>query len=468
VPQRGAPPRSTVTLIGLDLGTTRLKGAAYRPDGMLAAATSRPLSTSSPAPGWVEQDPEAWWRGVKDVLAELGPADALAICGQINTHIFLDAEGQALRPAISWADVRAADAGRAMSPPQGASSVEARYRWLVAHEPDLASRVRWILLPKDFINFRLTGVMATDPASAPGLASGGAYRPSILPEVRRLLPPLAEETTLLGTTEAARVAVGTQDGVAAIYGCGELDAGTAFDVSGTSETVGILSRERNVSPGIRGVIPMPRHYLHAGPTQAGGRSIAWALGACAPNLTLEGFFDAARSSPPGANRLVFLPYLLGERAPLWDPQARGVFFGLSLAHRQADVCRAVLEGVAFAIRHLLETIEGGLPERATRMFVSGGGAKSPLWNEIKAAATGRTVCCPANVETGTLGAAMIAAAAGGTHPTLAAAVAGMRPAFARVEPGGDRGGYDALYGVYRELYPALRECFARLAAIPAP
>jgi len=457
-----------MTLIGLDLGTTRLKGAAYRPDGTLAAATSRPLSTSSPAPGRVEQDPEAWWRGVQDVLAELGPADALAVCGQINTHVFLDADGKALRPAISWADVRAADAGRAISPPQGASSVEARYLWLVANEPDLASRVRWILLPKDWINFRLTGVMATDPASAPGLVAGGAYRPSILPDVRRLLPPIAEETALLGTAGSVRVAVGTQDGVAAICGCGDLDAGTAFDVSGTSEVVGILSSQRHAGAGVRGVIPMPRHYLHAGPTQAGGGSITWALRACAPTLTLDGFLDAARTSPPGANRLLFLPYLLGERAPLWDPQARGVFFGLSLAHRQADLCRAVLEGVAFAIRHLLETIEGGLPERATRMFVSGGGAKSPLWNEIKAAAAGRTVCCPANVETGTLGAAMIAAAASGAHPTLAAAVAGMRPAFARVEPDLDRARYDALYAVYRELYPSLRECFARLAAIPAP
>lgn len=453
-------------VVGLDLGTARLKGAAYRPDGTLLAAASRPLTMSRPSPGRVEQDPEEWWRAVQDVLADLGPADALAICAQINTHVFLDSAGRPLRRAISWADGRAAEIGRAASPPLGAGSAEARYRWLQANEPELASRVRWIALPKDYINFRLTGTIATDPAAAPDLMAEGAYRPSIPPDLRALLPPIMRETALVGRAGSTPVACGTMDGVAAIYGCGDLSAGTAFDVSGTSETVGILSRERSRPPGIRAIIPMPAHYLHGGPTQAGGGSVAWALRACAPNLTWDTFFEAAEGAQPGANRLIFLPYLLGERAPLWDPDARGGFFGLSLAHTQADLCRAVLEGVAFAIRHLLETIESGLPERAAQIFVCGGGARPALWNRIKADVTGRTVCRPDNVETGTLGAAMIAAVAAGAYAELDAAIRGMRPPFARLEPGAERARYDALYGVYRTLYPALRESFARLAAIP--
>lgn len=453
-------------LIGLDLGTARLKGAAYRPNGTLLRVTSRPLATSRPAPGWVEQDPEEWWRAVEEVLAELGGADTLAICGQINTHVFLDEDGRPLRPAISWADVRAAEIGGAASPPLGASLVEARYRWLRAHEPALALRVRRIMLPKDFLNFRLTGAIATDPSSAPDLVTNGAYRASVLPELRAMLPPIEPETSLVGTTGTTRVAMGAMDSVAAIYGCGNLDAGSAFDVSGTSETVGILSRQQSRPRGIRGVIPMPAHYLHAGPTQAGAGSVAWAVGACAPNLTWEGFFDAAQRTGPGPSGLIFLPYLLGERAPLWDPEARGVFFGLSLAHAQAHLCRAVLEGVAFAIRHLLETIESGVPERASQIFVSGGGATSTLWNQIKADVTGRAICRPDNVETGTLGAAMIAAAAAGVYPTLEAAIMGMRPSFTRIDPGPAHKGYNALYVLYRHLYPALRECFAQLAAIP--
>ena len=454
-------------LVGLDLGTTRLKAAAYRPDGTLLAATSRPLAISRPFAGWVEQEPEGWWQAVRDVLGEIGGADALAICGQINTHVFLDGDGRPLRPAISWADIRSAEIGRAASPPVPASSAEARYRWLRANEPAVASRVRRIVVPKDFLNFRLTGAFATDPSSAPDLVVGTAYRATIAPDLRAMLSPIAPETEVLGTVGGMRVAVGAMDSVAAVYGCGDLDAGTAFDVSGTSETVGILSRQERPSLGIRGVVVMPAHYLHAGPTQAGAGSVEWALAAYAPNLTWDGFFDAARSAGPRFDGPIFLPYLLGERAPLWDPEARGVFFGLSTAHVQAHLCRAALEGVAFAIRHLLETIESGIPERASRIFVSGGGAVSALWNQIKADVTGRVVCRPDNVETGTLGAAMIAAAAAGVYPSLGAAMAGMRPAFARIDPGPDCLGYDAPYAIFRELYPALHECFAHLAATRA-
>ncbi len=446
------------SVIGIDLGTSRIKGASYRLDGSLVRLVERPLTTSRLEEGWVEQDPNEWWSALREILGELGSASALAITGQINGVVLVDAEGSAIRPAIVWADTRAACEAAELG--VDATSPIARYTWLAAHEPKALATTRWWLLPRDFLNLRLTGMAVSDPISALGLTDGLAYRADLPDRLLACLPPLQPATHLLGEWEGTIVSVGCMDTLAAIYASCRIEPGTGIDVAGTSETVGIISAHGERWKGIRRAFPIGNgSYLHAGPTQAGGGSVAWAREALTPDLSVEEFYSRAATAPPGSNGLVFLPYLQGERAPIWDPTVRGCLYGLASTHRRADLCRAVLEGVAYSIRHTLETVESVLPERASRVVVSGGPAASSLWNQIKADVLGRPFERAEAREPGTLGAAMVAAVTARFYGSLAEAQMAMLRQGALSEPTEDasvRARYDALFERYLSLSGMLR------------
>ena len=410
--------------------------------------------------------PRFGWRGaLRSALDDLGvrEAAAIGICGQVNTHVFVDVSGRPVCPAIAWQDTRPAPDGAELG--VDASHPLARMAWLARVRPEAWTATRAILSPKDYLNLRLCGELATDPISPIGLVGpDGAYRADV--DASRL-PPLRAPTDVLGRAgeplPGAVVVCGTMDAWGNLYGSGIVGPGGAMEVSGTSEIVAVLSAESRPTPGVVSFLPVDGLVLHAGPTQAGGDALRWLAGWS--GLGIDGALAAAARAPAGSRGAIFLPYLAGERAPLWDASARGVFFGLTAAHGLEELARAVLEGVAFSARHLLEACEQAAGLHAASLRLSGGASRSDLWSQIKADVHGRPLERLETPHTGLAGAALLAGVGAGLLPSLREAA----PAFARVGRVFDPqpGPLDELYALYRELYPALRPLYERAAATKA-
>ncbi len=491
--------------VGLDIGTTSTKGAVVDATGHLLAVASVPYPVSRPRPGWAEQDPcnyvDAATRCIRELLASPGiDASRIAgLCGsgQAPTHLFLDARGEPVRPAILWQDTRAgaeaADLARevpaatmadliGMSWPVDASNPLARGRWLAAHEPETLARAAHILLPKDFVHYSLTGEMRTDAWSAKGLVHQATMRTidgietlGRLPGA--LVPPAGTPRDVVGrvTKEAARatglragipVTCGWTDAMAAMLGSGALGhPGLAGDVSGTSEVTGvtIAGAPPRLGPLMAARIVDTGRWIIYGPTQASGASLGWVARTIAlPSSHMPG--EAAHAAAvalaegvdPGAGGVTFLPYLEGERAPIWNPRVRGAFTGLSTATEPGHLVRAVLEGVACSIRHILGLAveNGGTPIREVR--VAGGGARIDLWNRIKADVTGLAMRPCETTENGVLGSAILAATGAGDFASLDVASDGMVRFGDPILPDpAHRATYDDLFRRYVALYPAI-------------
>lgn len=494
-----------MALLGIDLGTSACKAALYAADGTLLAAGSAPLEVARPQPGWAEQEPEEMWQAACRAIAAVlraaavqpGEVGAVCACGHSPTLILLDEVGRPVRSAIIWQDTRAAAEAQELAGAAGARWAEllgthfpvsptltpARLLWLLRHEPDVLRRARTALEPKDYLHYRLTGVRASDRWSAKGLVHMASGTPIRfwwewfgLPET--LAPPIVEPHEQIGvvTEEAAAqtglaagtpVACGWTDGLAGMLGTGAfLGEGSGYLISGTSEVAGmVIAGDPRGDPRLLEV-PAPHGRLAIfGPTQCSGAALAWFTERFLGGDTARAL-ELAAGSPPGARGLVFLPYLEGERAPLWDVQARGLFFGISLAHGTGDFVRAILEGVAAAVRHVFETVEETAGVRVGHIRLAGGGARAALWSQIKADMLGRPLLLTSG-EPGTLGAALLAGVAAGVWPDLVAASAIVRPA-GRVEPRPlIQARYERLYELYRALYPRLRELYQALPALAA-
>jgi xylulokinase len=491
-------------LIGLDVGTTSCKAGLFDARGNLLALAAAPYPVQRPAAGYVEQDAEWYWQAACRCISELLASRAadrsrligLGACGQAPTLVLLDGDGRPVRPAMLWQDTRAVAEAESLARDPGTNTLAdwlglrwpidaslplARLMWLRRHEPDVLARARVVLLPKDLVNFRLTGRLALDTWSGRGLVHQGSLAP--IPALRAIggldlaavpaaLPSGAAMGTVSGAAAAATglpdglvVAAGWSDAMAAMLGSGALDrAGLAADVSGTSEVVGLTLSARPETTGpllTAPVVDSGRWQLY-GPTQSSGGSLGWALQALGtPPLDAETALAAAASAPAGAGGLVFLPYLEGERAPLWDPRARGALVGLTSSHGRAHLLRAVLEGVACSVRHILHTAEGLARTRADALHVAGGGARLALWNRIKADVVGRPVRPCATSENGVLGAAMLAALAAGVYPDVTAAGGAMVQLLEALLPDAERQDtYDRLFDRYVALYPRLHDLMA--------
>lgn len=486
---------SAPLLLGVDVGTTAVKAAVFDLDGRALASASLDYPIARPRPGRAEQDAEDWWRALVAVLDRLGEqADvrdvrSVGVCSQVNTHVPVDAEGRALHPAIVWQDQRCAEVAARLDASlsdarrqelwDGPFKVDASFSlsravWLAEHEPDAWARSAWLMLPKDYVNLRLTGQAATDVMSPVGLVGeDGRYRAGVLallPGAADRQPPPRGFAEALGAVTApelpalagATVAVGTMDAWGSIFGSGLVDHGVAMDVAGTSEIVGVASRHSHPNPG---VITFPPHdgiVVHAGPTQAGGDALRW--WADVERVEVTDVLAAAADAPAGAGGLLFHPYLAGERAPLWDSQARASFSGVGAEHDRRHFARAVLEGVAFAARHLLETAEAAAQLRVASVNASGGGNRSDLWCEIKADVLGRRLDRLRVRDTGVLGAALMGAVAAGLFGDLRTAARNTVEAERSFEPGPDAARYEQLYRIYRNVYDASRPAYAALAA----
>ncbi len=492
-------------LLGLDLGTSAVKVGLFDAAGhpLRQARQAYPLYT--PRPGWAEQEPEAWWSATCDALQKaLAEADtdrvvAVGLSGQVPSQVLVAADGTSLGRAIVWSDRRAtAEAAwlaERVTPKQarawtgcafitGVTQPPARLLWLKAHRPDDWARCAAVVQPKDLVALRLTGRVTTDANSAFGLFNPrtGQYAASLLtllgvePEK---MPPVLEPTAVAGhvTPKASSatglrpgtpVVIGTVDAWCDIIGCGGIAPGCAVDVAGTSEVVALVTEQPVDGEGVLGAPLVEGRYWVGGPMQVGGAALAW-LARCfygqeQPDF---GLLEAEASAvAPGAEGLLFLPYLQGERAPVWDPAARGAFAGLTDRHTRAHCARAVYEGVAFAVRDLLERCQAAAGIVPEVLRVSGGGSASAFWNQVKADIVGLPVQRMTVLDAACLGAALLAAVGVGAFGGLDEASGEMVRVGDTFDPVATRvSRYDGLFAAWRRLYPALRPVFSQLGGL---
>lgn len=486
--------------IGLDLGTSAVKVGLFDAAGRLLRLARHEYPLFTPRPGWNEQEPGTWWQAVCAALHEVdaGKIAAVGLSGQAPSPVLVGADNVALGRAILWSDRRAiAQAAwltEHITPQQvrtwtghaliaDVTQPVARLLWLKANRPDDWEQCITVIQPKDFITLQLTGRIATDHHSGYGLYNlrTGRYHADYFLALGLELdkmPPVLKPTDVVGQvtpTAAAQtglcagtpVIVGTIDAWCEIIGCGGLTPGCAIDVSGTSEIVALVTERPAKGEGVSSSILLDGLHWVGGPMQTGGGVLRWLVnGFYGGDVNYEQLETESESVPPGAEELLFLPYLAGERAPLWDNTARGAFVGLTGRHGRAHCTRAVYEGMAFAVRDVLERSQVAAKIEAKTLRVSGGGARSAFWNQIKADITGRPVQQMAVPEAACLGAALLAAVGVGAFAGPVAAAETMVHPATVLQPDPSRVAYyDLLFAAWRQLYLALRPTFLCLDAV---
>ena len=468
-------------VVGVDLGTQSLKAVVCDAELRVLADHQVPIATVHPQPGWAEQDPASWdaalelavARALTAAGADAGDVAAIGLAGQLDGCVAVDAGGAALHPALIWQDKRAHDfvtadparvhaiAGQVADP----SHMAAKIAWLRAHGVRAA---RWHQ-PTSYLVARLTGAHALDPAHASttmlfDLAAGAwsselcaafAIDPRELPDVRAATSIAGElRAPLAGIAAGTPVAVGTGDDFATPLGAGVVAPGRAICAVGTAEVVGALA-DRPILDDAR----EPMLETHAYPSGAyfvenpgwlSGGAVRWATRML--GLGSDAELDAlAASAPPGAGGVTFVPALAGAMTPVWRPHARGTLHGLAASHDRAHVARAVLEGLAFAERDVVDRLAAlGLSDAS--VLVLGGGGKSRVWTQIRADVTRRPHEVSARSDTCAIGAAMLATVAAGLLPDLAAAARTAPPPSATFMPGAS---LDDAYERYRTLHAQL-------------
>lgn len=433
-------------LIGIDVGTTAVKAALFDAEGQVLRRFGERYPTARPRPGHVEQDPALWTDLVKRALASLSDGvdvAAIGLCSQVNTHVFVDGRGNALLPAFTWQDTRCAgdaatlDAKIAFEDkirwwraplPVDASHMLARMAHVARTAPDIWSRTRFVMAPKDYCIFHLTGEAVADPMTNFGILDQDLALIetiiNLVPGAAERLPRIAGFTSPAGRIRAGLpcagvpVVTGAMDAWSGLLGAGVSDDGQGLYLSGTSEILGILSHERAPTPGVIAFAECEGMVLHAGPTQSGGASVDW-LARLIGKSPVE--ISALAANADLRHVPLFLPHLEGERAPLWDAQARGSFSGLTSATGPAELARAVLEGVAYSARLVFDSLKHSACRAAEVIHHAGGGASSDLWCQIRADVLGKTVRRTAMQDAGVLGAALMAGVGAGVFASLSQA-----------------------------------------------
>lgn len=493
-------------LAGLDIGTSSVKGVLVDTAGNIIASASRDYPINVPCPGWTEQDPETWWSATVAVLVELreqtdAAIAAIGLTGQMHGSVFLDADGGVIRPAILWNDQRTSVACDTIESFVGRTRLRQitgnpaltgfqapKILWLKDHEPAAYARLSHVLLPKDYIRYRLSGTFATDVSDASGTLlldlETRDWSDEILDALdipRAWLPKVYDSTSLSAyvAPQAAHatklpsgtpIVAGAGDNAAAAVGCGITQPRVALASVGTS---GVVFAYSDVArPDTSGELhcfchAVPGAYHLMGVSLAAGGSLQWFAdhvateeNAVAHRLgrnRYEILAAEAETVPPGADDLYFLPYLAGERTPHMDPNARGAWIGLTLSHDRRHMVRAILEGVAFSLRDSLVRIQaqGVDPEQ---IMLSGGGARSPVWRRIITAVLDKPVVISQEQQGPAYGAAILAAVGAGLYPNIDAAVNTMLggPEFVEVPIPELTTEYRDRYATFAKLYPALR------------
>lgn len=501
-------------LLGIDVGTSSVKTVLLNEVGEVLAVASPEHDFFTPKPLWAESNPEDWWAaaiiGIKSVLekAEINgnEVEGIGLTGQMHGLVLLDRGGKVLRPCIMWNDQRTGDQCQAITNRVGTERViqltgnpilpgftAPKIVWVRENEPEVFTQIAKVLLPKDYIRFRLSGEFFTDVSDASGtsllevarrnwceemLESCGIPRdwmtevtesPVVSSRVSR------EASALTGLSEGTPIVAGGGDQAAQAVGCGIVSEGKVSATLGTSGVVFAHSDEYRVDPQGRlhafcHAVPGKYHLMGVMLSAAG--SLQWFRNTlCRSEMEKEAqtgtdAYDLltreASEISPGAEGLIFLPYLSGERTPHPDPHARGVFFGLTLRHTRAHMTRAVLEGITFGLRDSLELM-CDLGSRPQQIVASGGGAKSIFWQQLMADIFETPIQVVNATEGAAFGAALLAGVGTGVFPTVEEACEKAIRVTDEVAPGENAGKYSEAYALYRSLYPMLKDSFEIVA-----
>lgn len=493
--------------LGIDVSTTSSKTLLIDEQGEVVSSASNPHTLQTPRPLWSEQDPHEWWQAsaasIRSALQQAGlrgdQVAAVGLTGQMHGLVLLDASGNVLRPAILWNDQRTQAQCDEIHQLIGKEKfigitgnvaltgfTAPKILWVCQNEPDVYKQAAHVLLPKDYVRYRLTGEYAMDKADGSGTVlfdlKARGWSPEVLaalgidpawmpptfegPEVTGLVSPAAAEAT--GLKAGTAVVAGGGDQAAGAVGVGAVEPGIVSLALGTSGVVFASTRQALIEPEGRlhafcHALPETWHLMGVMLSAAG--SLQWYRDNLAPGVDFDTLTREAQEIPAGAEGLLFLPYLSGERTPHPDPLARGAFVGLTLRHTRAHLTRAVLEGVAFGLKDSFELIRNAGLGEIKQVRASGGGAKSGLWRQILASVLESELVTVSTAEGAALGAALLAAVGGGAWRSVPEACAAVTKPIGATQPdAGQLEAYRKAYAVYRTLYPTLKSTFTRLAA----
>jgi xylulokinase len=431
--------------LGLDIGTSSTKALLVDDHGAVVGRGDARYATALGADGGVEQDPGDYLEAARRAIADCGASQrsiaGIGLVGQTPTLVLVGEDGEAVRPALTWQDTRAgaeaAELAAELGPseplfgtelPWAAAYPPAKLLWLARHEPRTVSAARWALQPKDYIGLRLTGSPLSDPWSSKGIThiidgqpAGQALERVGWPD--RIAPPVAPAWSLRGlVTDAAGrafgvpagtpVAVGWSDALAGMLAAGAFEEETAFVLTGTSSIVGVSTRDASATSASLLTIPTACAPLRVvyGPTQSSGASLEWLAGLLRIDLE-EVLALASAAAREGVEAPTFVPYLSGERAPVWRSDVAGALFGLSAMHGAAELADAVVAGVCLSERHVLSVAEAALGRTAGRVRVAGRGVATAPWKGGRRHALARPLLLLEEPDVSALGAAMLGAAA---------------------------------------------------------
>lgn len=489
-------------VLACDLGGTSFRAALIDGAGRTLADSTIPGPTPIDRMGWSEIDADAWWAVFTEATGKLaeaepqlfGTVEAIAICGVTRTQVFVGRDGRQLRPAMTWKDTRSEAAAarlRALLPAHpeaeriNAFHPLARLAWLAEEEEASFRALATVLEPKDWLNFRLTGKQAGDPVSMARLMAcaqreGKADALSAIGLEASIIPPLLEPCDVLapvrqglgralGRLAGVPVFCSSSDTWVAVTGLGAMRSGFAYNISGTTEVLGVVGDAAAVAEGLL-TVDWRGLWQLGGPSQNGADTAAWLMDLLGVHehgrATMADEIGALLAGRRHPQPLLFLPYLQGERVPYWNPSLRGAFLGLGRQHGGTDLAFAVLEGVAFLNRIVLEKAEAALGEPVGEIRFGGGAAANPVWAQIKADICDRPVVVGTAKEPGLLGAAIIAWTGLGRFASLAAAQDALVATRARYEPNpARRDAYDALFALFRRAETALAPISTDLAAL---
>lgn len=504
-------------LIGIDIGTSATKTVLFDEKGAVIASASKEYPLYQPKNGWAEQKPEDWKEASLETLSRVvresgikaEDIKGIGLSGQMHGLVMLDEAGEVIRPSIIWCDQRTAaeveDMNRLIgrerlieitANPALTGWTAAKILWVKKNEPENYERCRHILLPKDYIRYVLTGVFATEVSDASGMqlldVPNRCWSDEVLQKLDidrslladvyescevtgKVLPEIADMT---GLSVDTAVVGGAGDNAAAAVGTGIVRDGTAFTTIGTSGVVFAHSSKVTIDPKGRVhtcccAVPGAWHVM--GVTQGAGLSLKWFRDNFCQDYMEEAdqqgvdVYDLmgrdAAEREIGSNKLIFLPYLMGERTPHLDPDCRGVFFGLSAIHTKPDMIRSVMEGVSFSLNdcnHILQ--EMGI--NVEKMMACGGGGKSPLWRQMLADMYRCEVNTVRQTEGPALGAAILAGVGTGIYESVEQACDALISGDKKSEPVSEQAdAYEKLYEVYKDLYVDLKNSFKKLANI---
>jgi xylulokinase len=502
-------------LMGIDVGTQSTRVALLDLDGRVVASTSTPQEMMTPKPGWAEQDPDVWWRNVLDNIhrtmeqAEATPDEVLAagVCGQMHATVPLNKDGELLSHGVQlWCDKRSADlvdefkagphveaAMRLAGSPPVPNWLGFNIKWLKAHEPDLYEETWKFVLSKDYINYRLTGEIATDWTEASGSFLMDTKTKTWSPELAAYLeldidklPDVCASSDVVGkiTAEAAQltslaegtpVVVGAGDMLCMLISSGLTEPGRASDITGTASIMSLYVEEPVLDPRLMNLHHALPGWIPFGISDSGGGALKWFK----DELCQAEMAEAKRSGKdvydvlnpkaaavePGSEGLLFFPYLMGERS-LGTPFARGVFFGITPRTGTGAMVRAIMEGVTFEMRRTLEIVEDA-GNAVREVYTIGGGARSDLWSQIKADIYKKPVYTFEASEGGILGSAILAGVGVGVYTDVRAGAEQclrVKRAFHPDLSTATR--YDYLYELFKEVHDRLQGPFDKLAHMP--